>query len=364
VARTSELVADWPDAIRIARHQGLDALLARALAEGGAPPSAVDRAREAVAASTARSLGQQRLLARVLAALDEAGVPALPYKGPTLGLQLYGDASLRSSVDLDVAVPRASYPAARAALLSHGLAPRGGHSPRQERTLFRWLGHASFGHGTEEFVELHWRFAPLQFPFALTPERALERASRARLAGQPVALMAPDDLAATLAMHAARHLFERLEWLAGVTRLLLAADAEPAALVAHAGRLRARRTLLVTAGVAMRVLDAPLGERWRALLSAEPHAERLAIEMAGELDRRRRPGTPQLEGTRLQAIYVQLLDSRADRVRSVLRAALLPTEREWEAVALPDALTPLYHVVRPVRLVAAYTRRLLRTGSA
>jgi hypothetical protein len=85
--------------------------------------------------------------------------------------------------------------------------------------------------------------------------------------------------------------------------------------------------------------------------------------MADELDRRRRPGTPQLEGTRLQARYVRLLDSRADRVRSVLRAALLPTEREWETVALPDALTPLYHVVRPVRLVASYARRLLRTGS-
>ena len=347
----------------MARAQGLDALLARALTEGGAAPSIVDRARDAVATSTARGLGQQRLLARVLSALETSGVPALPYKGPVLGLQLYGDASLRSSVDLDVVVPLGSYADARAALVALGLAPRGGHSPRQERTLFRWLGHASFGRGTEEFVELHWRFAPLQFPFALTPEHALARSSRARLAGHPVALMATDDLAVTLAMHAARHLFERLEWLAGVVRLLPSDDAGAAALVEHATGLRGRRSLLVTAGVAMHVLDAPLGASWHALIAADPDAERLAAEMAAHLVRVRRPGSPQMEGARLQALYARLLDSRADRIRSVLRAALLPTQREWEAIALPDVLTPLYHVVRPVRLLAAYTRRAFASAS-
>ncbi|MEO8562078.1 MAG: nucleotidyltransferase family protein [bacterium] len=358
VVRAAELVHDWPSTLYIARQQGLDALLASTLAKGGAADPLQEIARSAVTASTARTLGQQRLLARVLGALSDAGVPALPYKGPVLALQLYGDATLRTSVDLDVVVPLASYAAARQALISLGLPPRGGHSARQERTLFRWLGHASFGTGTEEFIELHWRFAPLQFPFALTPEAALSRATRGRMAGQDVAMMADDDLAVTLAMHAARHLFERLEWLAGVTRLLVARAADPRGLVDHATRLRGRRALLVAAGVAHRVLDAPLGERWLALIAEDRDAERVAAVMTEELAGSW-AGAPPLSGSSVQRRYAQLLDSPADKLRSFLRAALLPTEREWEALVLPDSLTPLYHVVRPARLLVMYARRAI-----
>ncbi|HEV7993956.1 MAG TPA: nucleotidyltransferase family protein [Gemmatimonadaceae bacterium] len=356
-------VSDWPGALEIARGQGLDALLVRALREGSAPDVVRATASAAVAASTARTLGQQRLLARVLGALESAGVSAIPYKGPVLAMQLYGDPTLRASVDLDVVVPFASYGAARAALVSIGLEPRMGHSARQERTLFQWLGHASFGKGTEEFVELHWRFAPLQFPFALTPEQALARATRGRLAGREVVLMATDDLVVTLAMHATRHLFERLEWLAGVTRLVLAHAGDPDALAEHAAHLRGRRILLVTAAVAAEILDAPLGARWLGVIASDPDASRLASAMCGEL-RGTWAGAPQLSGSALQRRYAALLDSRADRVRSVIRAALLPTEREWEAIALPDALTPLYHVVRPLRLIAEYARRALTHSAA
>jgi hypothetical protein len=322
-----------------------------------------DSVREAVTSSGARTLGQIRLLAEVLAALEACGVPALPYKGPVLSLQLYGDATLRSSVDLDLVVARASYGAARKALVGLGLTPRAGHSARQERTLFRWLGHASFGHGTEHFIELHWRFAPLQFPFALEPERALARASRVQLAGRTVPAMATEDLVVTLAMHAARHLYERLEWLAGITQLLILHGDDAAPLLAHAQRLRARRTLLVTAGVAMRVLDAPLGATWRTALAADAESDRLAATLSEMVQTSWRPGAPQPAGAAMQGLIARMMDSRADRVRSVVHSAILPTEREWETIELPDSLTPLYHVIRPARVLAMYARRALSRPS-
>jgi hypothetical protein len=314
--------------------------------------------------SSARTLGQIRLLADVLGALEECGVPSIPYKGPVLAQQLYGDPTLRHSTDLDIVVPRESYAAARKALVDLGLTPRAGHTPRQEATLFRWLGHASFGHGADAFIELHWRFAPLQFPFALTPEAAIARAGRLSIAGRMVGAMAPDDLAATLAMHAARHLYERLEWLAGITRLILEHGTDATALLAHAQRLRARRTLLVTAGVAIRVLDAPLGDDWHAALAADAESTALAAELSGIVRAGWREGAPQLEGAVLQRLLARMMDSRADRLQSLLRAAMLPTQREWEAIELPDALTPLYHVIRPVRVLAMYARRAMGSAPA
>ena len=357
VAQAARAVNDWSRALDLARAQGLVLLLARALRDADVDAPIQDAVRTAVTTSSARTLGQIRLLTQVLAALRDAGVPALPYKGPVLSLQLYGDATLRSSVDLDLVVSRASYSAARKALVTIGLSPRGGHSLRQERTLFRWLGQASFGHGSEAFVELHWRFAPLQFPFDLDPEVALSRAGRLRLGGHDVPTMARDDLVVTLAMHGARHLYERLEWLAGVTRLLMTYRDDARPLLAHAARLRARRTLLLSAGVAMRVLEAPLGASWQQALDDDPESESVASLVSDSVLSGWNEGAAQLDGIALQRVLARMMDSRGDRVRSVVRAAMLPTEREWEAIELPDSLTPLYHVVRPARVLAMYARR-------
>jgi hypothetical protein len=45
-------------------------------------------------------------LVRVLKFFAEAGIPAIPLKGPALAQALHGDSSLRTYVDLDILVPR------------------------------------------------------------------------------------------------------------------------------------------------------------------------------------------------------------------------------------------------------------------
>jgi hypothetical protein len=356
ISVAAALIDDWAGAERRAGAHGLVPWLARALTAPDADATPYAPVLDAAAAGAARTLGQVRRLVEICSALERAGIAALPYKGPVLSLQLYGDVALRQSVDLDVIVPLDRYADARAALLALGLPPRGGHSARQERTLFAWLGHAPFGRGAD-FVELHWRFADRRFPFALDLDRALARARTITIGGSPLPVPADDDLLAVLAMHGARHLYERLEWLAGVTRLLVAHRGEASRLAAHAESLRARRTLLVSVHVAQRLLDFPLDDGWRRVLASDPEAEAVGATMADELEAHALRDAPMLGGAGLQRRYADLVDTRADRARLYVRAALDPTARDHEAFALPDALVPLHHVLRPARLAATYVVR-------
>ena len=356
VGVAAALIDDWAGAERRASAHGLLPWLARALASSGMTGAACAPLIAAAGAESARTLGQVRRLADLCTTLERAGIPALPYKGPVLSLQLYGDVALRQSVDLDLVVPLARYADARATLLALGLPPRGGHSKRQERTLFAWLGHAPFGRGAD-FVELHWRFADRRFPFALDLERALARAHMLRVGGNTLPVLADDDLLVVLAMHGARHLYERLEWLAGVTRLLVTHRGEASRLVAHAESLRARRTLVVSVHVAGRILGFPLDDDLRRVLASDPESEAIGTAMAAELEAHVLRDVPLLEGAALQRRYAELLDTRADRARLYVHAALDPTARDHEAIALPDALVPLHHVLRPARLAATYMAR-------
>lgn len=53
-----------------------------------------------------QGVGQQLLTVRLLAALEDGGVRALPLKGPLLAERLHGDAGMRLSADVDVLVAR------------------------------------------------------------------------------------------------------------------------------------------------------------------------------------------------------------------------------------------------------------------
>jgi hypothetical protein len=361
VLDAASAIDDWAEVTRQAAAHGLVPWLARALSHGDADEAHAPIV-AAANASAARTLGQVRRLNELVGSLADVGVTALPYKGPVLSLQLYGDLALRQSVDLDLVVPFDAYDVARAALLRRGLPPRWGHSARQEQTLFAWLGHAPFGRG-DEFVELHWRFADRRFPFALRAQDALRRAPQVRVAGRMLPLMAADDLLVVLAMHASRHLFERLEWVAGVTRLLVAAPIDAAGLMAHAESLRARRMLAVSVHVAARLLDFPLDDAWRRVLSRDPDAARLAERMVRELQAHALRGVPWVEGAALQRRYAELVDTRMDRARLYVHAALDPTAKDQEALALPEALVPLHHVLRPVRLAGRHLGRALGAKS-
>jgi hypothetical protein len=349
-------VDDWADVERRASAHGLVPWLARALTQSDGAASEEHASIVAAAnASTGRALAQVRRLGELVGALANVGVTALPYKGPVLSLQLYGDLALRQSVDLDLVVPFDAYDVARTTLVRHDLPPRWGHSARQERTLFAWLGHAPFGTG-DDFVELHWRFADRRFPFTLDARDVLRRAQQSRVAGRMLPLMAADDLLAVLSMHAARHLFERLEWVSGLTRLLVAAPMEPAALMERAHALRARRALAVSVNVAARLLDFPLDDAWRRTLADDPAAEPLAERMVRELEAHELRGVPWADGAALVRRYGELVDTRMDRARLFVHAAFDPTARDQEAVALPDALATLHRVIRPLRLARRYLR--------
>jgi hypothetical protein len=354
-AAAAALIDDWASAERLACAHGLLPWLARGLSDAGLAGGPYATVAAAASASAARALGQVRRLVELRTLLERAGVPVLPFKGPVLSLQLYGDVALRQSVDLDLVVPLDRYQDARAALVAHGLSPRGGHSERQERTLFRWLGHAPFGRGAD-FVELHWRFADRRFPFALRVEDALARSCPLLVAGVTLPAMADDDVVAVLAMHGTRHLYERLEWLAGVTRLLVAHRGLAERLVAHAESLRARRMLLVSVHVAHEVLGLVLDDDWARALESDPAAAAIGAAMAADLEANVRRARPFASGRALQRRYAELVDGRLDRARLWMHAALDPTARDHEAVALPDALVPLHRVIRPARLAATYLR--------
>ncbi len=140
------------------RHVGVLALLGRRLEQlvGDALPDGFRARIEAhVADAQRQGVAQELLTVRLLAALEAAGVRALPLKGPLLGERLHGDAGARLSADVDVLVAHEQL--AHAEQVVRGLGWRL-EPPREPGDAATPVLHERLVHpqGLPD-VELHWR---------------------------------------------------------------------------------------------------------------------------------------------------------------------------------------------------------------
>jgi hypothetical protein len=265
---------DWEALIPLAEFHRVTPLLALALREGGAsavPAPAQAALAAAVRAGASRSLFMIGELARLLQQLAAQGVSAIPFKGPALAAQLYGDPTLRGYSDLDILVRQPDVPTATQTILSLGYQTHEQHSYHDSFRLER---------GALKFrLELHWHLMILPEVFPFTPhfDQAWERCKKLPFAGGPVLSLAPEDLLLFLCAHGSRHLWFRLQWICDIAQLLRRYPTlDWAALLERARAAGGQRMLFLGLTLAQELLGAPLPPEAAAAVRRDAQAARLA----------------------------------------------------------------------------------------
>lgn len=266
LAQIAQVVQDWHAVADLAARHGVVGFVRRAVARDGVavPPFVAAGLRNAALAQLTHVARLDAALARILAALEQAGVPAILLKGPVLARAVYPEPALRPYSDLDLTIRDTDERAAVAALLGVGLVevPHGAEVERRT--------HAHHVHGGTAFhrvflapgggvmVELH--LDPLQMGLRPTGEAA--RWARAQpVAALPGALMlALEDQLIQLAVHVHKHGFNRLIWLKDIDLLLRAraADLDWAALRATADAEGVTNSVWYTLALAAALLATPV----------------------------------------------------------------------------------------------------------
>jgi hypothetical protein len=204
-------------------------------------------------------------------------------------------------------------------------------------------------------VELHARVSSERFCMPIATGTLMRRAASVPLGGGEVRTLGDDDLLVVLAAHGAKHRWKRLEWVVALAELLRAGRGDVEAALRLATGQRARRTLLLGLSLARRLLDAPLPDGIVAEIDADAGLSALAAEAGARLF-----GAEGEDGEETSAnllFNLRARDGAADRARYAARWLFAPSPEDWRWARLPDALFPLYRVLRPVRLLLRHGRR-------
>jgi hypothetical protein len=207
-----ERVPRWDRFFDLAERQGVAGLLHRALRQAGYDLPAAERTAVERRAAAGRLVqqGRNQGMRAVLEALDRAGIQAVALKGLVLAERLYGDPALRFSSDLDLLIRPDDLEAASAVLASVGYQAQGGPTERYERAHGH---HLAFSHVEFPMVEIHFHLL-VEFGVTIAAGEFLSRSLAYRTPeGIRSRVLAPEDEAFYLLLHAVHHEFARFCWL-------------------------------------------------------------------------------------------------------------------------------------------------------
>jgi hypothetical protein len=337
---------DWNSVIAKAERHGVIPQVHRAVTAASATPAEV--LHKAYADNCKRTLWFAAELARVTQHLRDRGVETLAYKGPVLSEVLYESVCERQYHDLDLIVQKNDVPAAKNALEELGYHNGLFLTSRQERayldTGYEYpLDHA-YG---KNLLELHWQIQARFYAMDFSIEDFFRRALPIQIGGQPSHTLCREDLMLVLCAHAAKHLWMRLSLLIDIAQLAQSNGLNWAAVQAQAAELGLQRVVAVSFLLAQHWLSCSLPEAVKPDQSTKSTAEDLGAIFARDDDF-------DVESPVYFRFMLQLRERQFDKARFLGRLLMTPGPNEWQAVQLPDALFPLYRVIRIGRLIRRF----------
>ena len=354
-ARISALVEhefDWDYLIRVADRHGLQPLLHHhltAICPTAIPEIYAQRLREAARRVSALNTFLTNELQRLLALFAAANIEAMPYKGPALAAELYGNVALRQFSDLDIIVRPRDVPRAHDILLAEGYAPLPPLNRAQQALLMRMQCNLPFTREQNRLVvELHWAVSAPRFARPFGTDTLWAGRESGQLGRTEIKLLAVEDLLLALCVHGSKHLWERLAWICDIAELLRQRrEVNWPKLIATARATGSERMLLLGLRLAANLLATPVPAEAAQALAADPMVSTLAAEVVRYLF------TPALTPSGLAGYFRFQLKTRRrlrDKVQ-YLCFVITPTEKDLASLTLPAPFTFVYYLLRPVRML-------------
>jgi hypothetical protein len=346
---------DWNSFISLVEHHRVTALVQQALNRFGAhiiPHAVMGILKERRLRKARETLSRTGLLIRILSAIQKEGIQVLPFKGPVLSQQVYGELGIRHVGDLDIMVAPDQVMAAQEVLLGQDLIrsdPEFALTRKQTLDYIRNNHHFGFFFRKHEIrVELDWRLGHRYvYPFEF--DELWGRRSIIRILGVEVETLSPEHNMLLLCAHGAGHSWFRLFWVNDIARLLTQSYVmDWKSLISFAKRLGIARMVAEGVVLANRFLGSPMPEPVSLVASEDSGVERI-VRMASYL--LCRPDGPSYKPFSYpyiaSKIHGLLLRSDLRYKTAFVALHMRSSYGDWDKLPLPDVLFPLYYLTRP-----------------
>lgn len=355
-------VTDWQLFLQLCQRHGLLTIVSRRISQLSPDPfpdSFRNTSHLLSLQNAAGSMSLTRGLIQVLDLFSRNSITTLPFKGPLLAQQLYGDIGQRIFGDIDLLVSKEELTQAITLLEGIGFVAEIDDLHEKIAVFSRQEDNLALVRKEDNcLVELHWDISGCYLANPLPIETFPATASLS-LAGRTVHSLTAEDLLVYLCVHGAKHMWERLEWLYSV-RVLLEKhpDLDWDFIWKRSEEWQCRRMVLLGLQLSSELLAVCLPEGVEQRLIRDRVIPTLVSQVRQVLFPARSMPNGEKKERRFSPFHLLVRDTLSDRLTYGLRLLFRPTVKEWQTWPLPaSSLAVLYYFYRPLRLMWEWARR-------
>jgi len=343
---------EWPSLIDFAEAHGVLGVTAARLAnydENVISPENRERLRVWRRAHTLFTMNLTAEMFRLFASFAAASIEALVIKGPVLSARCYGDPGLRQYGDLDLVVRDRDILHSTELMISLGYVPS---VPVAAITAKKIPGEYVFRQSsTKLLVEFHTELTFRYHPRPLPVENLFKRQVHVNIDAHEIPALSPEDELILICIHGAKHLWEKLSYIADVAAFLSRQELDWGRVKSAAEEVGSERMLCVGLRLAEDVLGAPLPENVAALSRSDATVGRLASQIARWLPA---AGSAPLGIFERAMFRVRMRGGIFSGPAYLFRLSFSPTEEDWVEGAENKRHWVLDALGRPFRLARKY----------
>ncbi len=352
---------DWNYVRKTAIQHGIIPLLYKRLKEEMSdlvPSNELEELRTLFMANAVRNLRMTQELIKVLDLLADAGIEAMPFKGPALAVQAYRDLSMRSFCDLDILIHDKDFNRMYLALQDAGYPP---DYPVNLRTEAKFITYqkknlAISYQGTP--LEIHWRITErfLSVPFNM--DRLWDNACSVVLNDRDLGTLSPEDTVIVLCVHGTKHLWNNMKWLADLVHLISNnPDLQWQEIHDQAEEFGVRRILF---------LGLYLAHEHGGIINPSDSQQRLITDVNFKnIVNVLETNFFHVQSGKLEvaspSFHLKLRERLKDKVNFFIYTftdrIISPNYLDFKIISLPDFLFPVYVIIRPFRLLKDYCKK-------
>ncbi|UTB33121.1 MAG: nucleotidyltransferase family protein [Methanobacterium sp. ERen5] len=284
---------NWDYLLKIATKHKVKALLFRNLSsldENLVPEDVLDNLESYFHENLRINLMYFGHLLKIMELFDSKNIKSIPYKGPILALNTYGNLSLREFVDLDIFVHEKDLTIANDILVLNGYVTNfqlQGFEKRIYLRLHRDILFYDTDHNVN--IEIQWNFIGKSFTYNTNFFESPKNTFFSPINNKQILTLEPEDMLMILCIHASGHIWQRLSWICDVAEFINTNEIDWNNIINKSKGMGFYRILQINVLLAIELLDLKIPIKSINLLSFDEYSYKLASNIIKNIYNNEKP---------------------------------------------------------------------------
>lgn len=349
---------NWSYLIGYAIREGIIPLLYKRITElppGFFPVNEKKKIKNIYLNIIAKNLIYNKKLDELLDFFYRKGIDAIPIKGPVLSMQSYDDVALREYCDLDFLVKSQDFPLVIELMISQGYQSLIFYNDKI-KYFWKLSGRDFHFFKNQIYIDLHQRL--IQGPlFFKLPEEEWRNLITVSFGSMDVKVLSPEYTIILLSLHGTKHIWSKLKVIVDFAYFLFSInDIRWPVVFSIANRMGCYRIFCASLKLSHDILglEIPLDilAKFEGDIKINRLVERFKKHCFSDL----------IEETSFSSFLFifSSLDSFKKKVQYLCFYLFTPSAGDFVMIRLPDCLYPLYFIIRPLRQLFKYIKKIFK----